>query len=69
MKGDILRQRNGVQKIKLGPLYYEISLHNPPGITIMPGETLAVETEGAFSGQIRKIGNIRDIIAMLHDNP
>ena len=35
----------------------------------MPGETLAVETEDAFSGQIRKAGDIRDIIAMLYGNP
>ncbi len=55
--------------LKLGKLYYEISRHNPPALTIDPGETVAVETEDAFSGQIRKEGDRRDTQKMPYGNP
>ncbi len=55
--------------LKLGKLYYEISRHNPPALTIEPGETVTVETEDAFSGQIRKEGDRRDTKKMPYGNP
>ena len=58
-----------MKKIELGPLYYEISRHNPPRLTIDPGETVVVETEDAFSGQIKKEGDRRDNVAMPYGNP
>ena len=32
-----------MKELKLGELYYEISRHNPPALTIQPGETVSVE--------------------------
>ena len=58
-----------MKKLKLGKLYYEISRHNPPALTIEPGETVSVETEDAFSGQIRKEGDRRDAARMPLGNP
>lgn len=55
--------------LKLGKLYYEISRHNPPALTIEPGETVTVETEDAFSGQIRREGDRRDTKKMPYGNP
>jgi len=49
-----------MKELKLGKLYYEISRHNPPALSIQPGETVTVETEDAFSGQVRKSGDKRD---------
>ena len=57
------------KELKLGKLYYEISRHNPPALTIRPGETVVVETEDAFSGQVRKPGDRRDTEAMPYGNP
>ena len=58
-----------MKELKLGKLYYEISRHNPPALTIEPGETVSVETEDAFSGQIRKEGDRRDTEEMPYGNP
>jgi acetamidase/formamidase len=58
-----------VKRIEIGPLYYEISRHNPPRLTIEPGETVVVETEDAFTGQIREESDRRDVIAMPYGNP
>lgn len=58
-----------MKELKLGTLYYELSRHNPPAITIESGETIAVETEDAFSGQIRKEGDRRDSVKMPYGNP
>jgi len=58
-----------MKRLKLGKLYYEISKDNPPAIKINPGETLIVETEDAFSGQIRKEGDRRDAQTMPYGNP
>ena len=58
-----------MRELKLGELYYEISRHNPPALTIESGETVSVETEDAFSGQIRKEGDRRDEASMPYGNP
>jgi amidase len=58
-----------MKELKLGELYFEISRHNPPALTIQPGETVSVETEDAFSGQIRKQGDRRDMEKMPYGNP
>ena len=58
-----------MKELKLGKLYYEISRHNPPALTIESGETVSVETEDAFSGQIKKEGDRRDAVKMPYGNP
>ena len=58
-----------MKELKLGKLYYEISRHNPPALTMAPGETVSVETEDAFSGQIRKGGDRRNTDKMPYGNP
>ena len=45
------------------------SPHNKPRLAIDPGEEVVVETEDAFSGQIRKEGDRRDLQKMPHPNP
>lgn len=55
--------------LPLGPLYYEFSRHNEPRLTIEPGDTVVVETEDAFSGQIRQAGDRRDKTKMPYGNP
>lgn len=49
-----------MKRLPLGPLYYEFSRHNPPRLTVASGETIVVETEDAFSGQIRTNEDRRD---------
>lgn len=49
-----------MQRLPLGPLYYEFSRHNPPRARMQPGETIVVESEDAFSGQIRSDSDRRD---------
>lgn len=58
-----------MQRLPLGPLYYEYSRHVEPRLRIEPGETLAVETEDAFSGQIRTNADRRDKSTMPYSNP
>ncbi len=58
-----------MKTLKLGKLYYEISRYNEPSITIRPGETIAIETEDAFSGQIRNKSDRRDEQAIPDSNP
>lgn len=52
-----------------GELCYTISPHNTPRLTIDPGEVVLVETEDAFSGQIRKEGDRRDLLKKPYTNP
>jgi len=52
-----------------GKLNYAISPFNKPTLRIKPGETVVVETEDAFSGQIRSKGDRRDRKAMPFVNP
>ena len=58
-----------MKELKLGELYYEISRHNPPALTIEPGETVSVETEDTFNGLVRKEGDHRDIKRKPYGNP
>ncbi len=57
------------KRLPVGPLYYEFSRHNTPRISIAPGETLVVESEDAFSGQIRTAADRRDKGKKPYGNP
>jgi amidase len=52
-----------------GKLLYTISAQNKPRLFVDPGETFSVETEDAFSGQIRKEGDARDVKKVPYGNP
>jgi acetamidase/formamidase len=58
-----------MQKLPIGPLYYEYSRHNEPRLRIDPGETIVVESEDAFSGQIRTDEDRRDRTKRPYGNP
>jgi acetamidase/formamidase len=55
--------------LPLGPLYYEFSRYHPPRVRLVPGETIVVQTEDAFSGQIRTPQDRRDKTRMPYSNP
>jgi amidase len=58
-----------MQHLSIGPLYYEYSRHNSPRITVDPGEVFSVDTEDAFSGQIRSDDDRRDKTKVPGSNP
>jgi amidase len=58
-----------MKRLPLGPLYYEFSRHVEPRLRIEPGETIIVETEDAFSGQIRTDADRRDKAKLPLSNP
>jgi amidase len=58
-----------VKRLTAGPLYYEFSRFNEPRLRVEPGETIAVECEDAFSGQIRSAADRRDKAKMPYSNP
>lgn len=58
-----------MKRLPLGPLYYEFSRHNEPRLRIAPGETIIVESEDAFSGQIRTDADRRDKTKKPYGNP
>ena len=58
-----------MQKLPIGPLYYEFSRHNEPRLHITPGETVLVGAEDAFSGQIRTNDDRRDKTKKPYGNP
>ena len=58
-----------MKKLPIGPLYYEFSRHNEPRLRITPGETVLVEAEDAFSGQIRTNDDRRDKAKKPYGNP
>jgi len=58
-----------MKRLPLGELYYEYSRHHEPRILVSPGETLEVETEDAFSGQIRSDNDRRDKTTQPFSNP
>src|SRR5213595_1391065 len=58
-----------MKRIPLGPLYYEFSRHNEPRLRIEPGEGVVVESEDAFSGQIRTNADRRDKTKKPYGNP
>jgi acetamidase/formamidase len=55
--------------IPLGPLCYEFDRHRPPRARIEPGASVLVETQDAFSGQIRTPLDRRDKSTMPYSNP
>lgn len=58
-----------MQRLPIGPLYYEYSRHNEVRLRIEPGETIVVESEDAFSGQIRTNDDRRDKTKRPFGNP
>jgi acetamidase/formamidase len=52
-----------------GELCYTISPQNKPRLTVDPGETVIVETEDAFSGQVRTDEDRRDTTKAPYGNP
>ncbi len=58
-----------MQYLSVGPLYYEFSRHNEPRLSIQPGESVLVESEDAFSGQIRTSDDRRDKTKKPYGNP
>jgi amidase len=58
-----------MKRLSLGPLYYEFSRHNEPRLRITPGETVVVESEDAFSGQVRTNADRRDRSKKPYGNP
>jgi amidase len=50
-------------------LHYTLSPFHKPTLVVSPGETVVVETEDAFSGQIRKPGDRRDTEKIPWANP
>ena len=58
-----------MKRLPLGPLVYEYSRHIEPRLRIEPGETIVVESEDAFSGQIRTDADRRDKTKMPLSNP
>jgi acetamidase/formamidase len=58
-----------MHRLPLGPLYYEFSRHNEPRLRMQPGESVLIETEDAFSGQIRTNDDRRDKTKRPYGNP
>ena len=58
-----------MKRLPIGPLYYEYSRHVEPRLRIETGETIVVESEDAFSGQIRTNDDRRDKTKMPYSNP
>jgi acetamidase/formamidase len=55
--------------LPVGPLYYEFSRHNEPRLRIKPGEQVRVDSEDAFSGQVRTNDDRRDKTKQPYGNP
>jgi acetamidase/formamidase len=58
-----------MQRLPLGPLYYEFSRYHEPRLRVQSGETILVETEDAFSGQVRTNEDRRDKKRIPYGNP
>jgi amidase len=58
-----------MKRIPLGRLVYEYSRYEQPRLRIEPGETVVVESEDAFSGQIRTDADRRNRTTMPLSNP
>lgn len=58
-----------MQRLAAGPLEYEFSRHREPRARIASGETMIVESEDAFSGQIRTPNDRRDKQTQPYSNP
>ena len=58
-----------MSRIPLGRLCYEFNRFDAPRLVVEPGARLVVESEDAFSGQIRSENDRRDKAAMPYSNP
>lgn len=58
-----------MRHLPIGPLYYEFSRHHEPRLRICSGETIQVDSEDAFSGQIRNNDDRRDKSRIPYGNP
>lgn len=58
-----------MKKLLLGELHYEFSRHHEPRLVVKPGESIEVETQDAFSGQIRSDNDRRDKSTQPLSNP
>lgn len=58
-----------MQHVAAAPLVYEFDRHLPPRVVVQPGETIRVESEDAWSGQIRTPQDRRDKSRMPYSNP
>lgn len=58
-----------MQHLPLGPLYYEYNRAHEPRLRVRSGETIRVDSEDAFSGQIRAATDRRDRTKMPMSNP
>lgn len=58
-----------MHRLPLGPLHYDFSRHNAPRLEIDSGDRILVETEDAFSGQIRSNNDRRDKSSKPYGNP
>ncbi len=58
-----------MKKLPLGELHYEFSRHHEPRLVVTPGETIEVETQDAFSGQIRSDNDRRNKSTQPLSNP
>ena len=56
-------------ELPLGTLVYEIDRGLDPVLEVDPGDAVVVETEDAFTGQIRREGDVRDKRTMPLSNP
>lgn len=56
-------------RIPLETLHYEFSRHVPPRVRVPSGTRLIVESQDAFSGQIRTADDRRDKATMPYSNP
>lgn len=56
-------------RVPLGALCYEFNRHDQPRCRIQPGDRLIVESQDAFSGQIRSESDRRDKAEMPYSNP
>lgn len=58
-----------MKEISIDTLYYEISRHNPPALSLEPGESVRVETQDTFNGLVQKQGDRRDLEKQPNGNP
>jgi amidase len=58
-----------MKRLSLGRLCYEFNRHDEPRCRVTPGERLIVESQDAFSGQIRTESDRRDKVKMPYSNP
>ncbi|GIW92269.1 MAG: acetamidase [Pirellulaceae bacterium] len=58
-----------MQHVPIGKLIYEFSRHEPPRAELEPGESVLMDTEDAFSGQIRTNSDRRDKTRVPFSNP